>query len=111
VSDDEVFRRRAPFAALAAIAFVLGLGFFLKDQISSRYRELKAFCSATHAGEPWPHVQERAAAKGYEFVRQSRAGEKREEWLVQLELGGDRAGCVVVLEKGRVVDTRFGELP
>lgn len=111
MSDDEVFRRRAPFAAVAAIAAVVGVGVVLRNGISERYEALKAFCGATHAGEPWPHVQERAAGKGYEFVRQSRAGDKQEEWLAQVELGGDRAGCVVVLEKGRVVNTRFGELP
>ncbi|HEY0881356.1 MAG TPA: hypothetical protein VGD87_07490 [Archangium sp.] len=111
MSDDEVLRRRAPFAALAAIIVVIAGGVVLKNAISDRYGELKAFCSATHGGEPWPHVQERAAGKGYEFVRQSREGAKQEEWLTQIELGGDRAGCVVVLEKGRVVNTRFGELP
>lgn len=111
MSDDEVLRRRAPFAALVGIVGVVALAWYLYRDILEDYRAFEGFCGATHVGEPWEHVQERAAAKGWSFVRQSRAGGPKEEWLTQVELWSYRAGCVVEISRGRVVAKRFAELP
>lgn len=111
MSDDEVLRRRAPFVALAAVVGVLGFGLWLKGQVSEDARAFQAFCSATHRGETWEHVQERAAAKGWGFVRQSPQGGPVEEWLARVELWSYHAGCVVTVARGRVTQTRFAELP
>lgn len=111
MSDDEVLRRRAPFAALAAVLLVLGGAAWLRSRVMEDYRAFQGFCNATHVGETWDHVQERAAAKGWGFVRQSPQGKPVEEWLAQVDFWSYRAGCVVVVAKGRVTGTRFAELP
>lgn len=111
MSDDEVLRRRAPFMALVGIVGVVAIAAYLRHGFIEDYGAFEGFCGATHVGEPWEHVQERAAAKGWSFVRQSRAGAPKEEWLAQVELWGFRAGCVVELSRGRVVGRRFAELP
>lgn len=97
--------------ALVAIVGVLGLAGWLRGRVMADYRAFQGFCHATHPGEPWAHVQERAEAKGWGFVRQSPQGRPSEEWLCQVDLWSYRAGCVVVVEKGRVTGTRFAELP
>lgn len=111
MSDDEVLRRRAPLLALAAVGCVLGFGLWLRGQVAEDARAFQAFCSATHPGETWEHVQERAAAKGWEYLRQSRQGGPVEEWLVRVEMWSYHAGCVVTVARGRVTQTRFAELP
>ena len=97
--------------ALVAVVLVLGGAFWLRDRVMSDYRVFQGFCSATHVGETWEHVQERATAKGWVFVRQSPQGKPSEEWLAQVDFWSYRAGCVVVVAKGRVIGTRFAELP
>ena len=96
---------------VVVLAPMLAFGWWLRGQVLDDYAEFKAFCAATHRGEPWPHVQERAQAHDWSFVRQSRTGAEPEEWLSERDFLSYRAGCVVVLEKGRVVTTRFAELP
>ncbi|MDP1830210.1 MAG: hypothetical protein Q8L48_43500 [Archangium sp.] len=120
--SDEYQRRRGPLLALVALLGLLGFGVWLRGRVIEDARTFKAFCDATHVGETWEHVQERAAAKGWGFVRQSKtrtaaasSGTLREtagdEWLCQVEMWSYRAGCVVTVAKGRVIATRFAELP
>jgi hypothetical protein len=109
--SDELQRRRAPFLALLPLLGLLGFGLWLRAQVIEDSRAFQAFCSATHVGETWEHVQERAAAKDWGFVRQSPQGKPTEEWLCQVELWSYHAGCVVTVAKGRVIDKRFAELP
>lgn len=111
MSDDEVLRRRAPFVALAAVGCVLAFGLWLRGRVTEDARVFQAFCSATHPGEAWEHVQERAAARGWGFVRQNQRGGPVDEWLCQVELWSYHAGCVVTVAKGRVTQTHFAELP
>lgn len=106
--SDEYQRRRGPWLALVALLGLLGFGGWLRGQVVEDSRAFKGFCDATHPGETWEHVQERAAAKGWGFVRQ---GKQPEEWLCQVEMWSYRAGCVVTVAKGRVIATRFAELP
>ena len=109
--SDEYQRRRGPFLAVAALLAVLGFGLWLRGQVAEDARAFQAFCSATHPGETWEHVQERAAAKGWEYVRQNQQGGPVEEWLVRVEMWSYHAGCVVTVARGRVTQTRFAELP
>lgn len=111
MSEDEVPRRRLPF--LAAAVLVVGglLAWWGVRHVGAEYATFKNFCNATHGGEPWPHVKERAASHGWSPVRQSPEGRQPEEWLFVHEFSSYRAGCVVTLAKGRVVTTRLGELP
>lgn len=109
--SDEYQRRRGPFLALAALLGLLGFGFWLRGQVGEDARAFKAFCDATHPGETFEHVEERAATKGWGFVRQSKQGQPTQEWLCQVDLWSYRAGCVVTVAKGRVTGTRFSELP
>ena len=91
---------------------MLGFAWWLRGQILNDYAEFKAFCGATHRGETWAHVQERAAPHDWAKVRQSREGALPEEWLWEREFFSYRAGCVVELDnQGRVLKTRFAELP
>jgi hypothetical protein len=109
--NEEVSRRRAPVVALAAMLGMLGLAAWLRGRVMDDYRSFQGFCNATHVGETWEHVQARAEAKGWGFVRQSPQGRPPEEWLAQVDFWSYRAGCVVVVAKGRVTGTRFAELP
>jgi hypothetical protein len=72
---------------------------------------VKSFCAATHAGEPWTHVLDRARKADLEFVRANASTEKTEEWLAVKESFSDRFGCRVMVVKGRVTDTRTGAMP
>jgi hypothetical protein len=93
---------------LAPLLALLAAGLWLRAEITEDERAFRAFCSATHVGETWEHVQERAAANDWAFVRQSPQGKPTEEWLSQVELFWSyRAGCVVTVAKGRVIDRRF----
>ncbi len=108
--SDEYQRRRGPFLALLPLLVLVAVGFWLRGQLIEDSREFKAFCSATHVGETWEHVLERAAAKGWGFVRQSQQGKPPEEWLCQIELlWSYQARCVVTVAKGRVIDKRFAD--
>ena len=109
--SDEYQRRRAPFLALFPLIALLGVAWWIRSQVIEDSRAFKAFCDATHPGETWEHVQERAARKEWSFVRQSPQGRAPEEWLCQVEMWSYRAVCVVTLAKGRVVATKFAELP
>jgi hypothetical protein len=111
VSDDEALRRRGPFLVLIPLLVILALGLWLRSRVLEDYRAFQGFCNATHVGETWAHVQERASAKGWGFVRQSKQGLPSEEWLAQVDFWSYRAGCVVIVSKGRVIGTRFAELP
>ena len=111
MSDDEYQRRRGPWLALVALAGLLGFGLWLRGQVIDDSRAFQAFCNATHVGETWEHVQSRAAAKDWGFVRQSKQGQPSEEWLCQVDIWSYRAGCVVTVARGRVIATRFAELP
>lgn len=97
--------------ALLPLAALLGVAWWIRAQVIEDSRAFKAFCDATHVGETWAHVQERAASKEWSFVRQSPQGRPTEEWLCQVELWSYRAGCVVTIAKGRVIEKRFAELP
>ena len=109
--SDEYQRRRGPWMALVALLAVLGFGAWLRGEVIDDSKAFAAFCSATHVGETWEHVQERAATRGWGFVRQSPQGRPTEEWLCQVELWSYRAGCVVTVARGRVIDKKFAELP
>ncbi len=111
MSDDEAPRRGGPWLAVLGLGFLLSAGWWLRGQVLGDAATFKAFCGASHPGEPWQHVQDRAAEHGWGFVRQSREGQQPEEWLAEVDFWSYRAGCVVVLAKGRVVSTRFAELP
>lgn len=97
--------------------FLLGvvpIGYGAIHVISSReemVENIKRFCQATHAGEPWPHVLERAKKAELEFQRANASTEKQEEWLAAQQSFSQRYGCRVVVVKGLVTDTRVGELP
>lgn len=84
---------------------------WLRGSIVQERDDFIAFCRATRRAEPWPQVQARAAAKGWDFVAQSPAGKVPAEYLTSTEIFGYRLGCTVVVKDGRVVDTRDGELP
>ena len=73
--------------------------------------KVKTFCQATHAGEPWSHVLDRAKEQQLEFVRANAATEKTEEWLTDAESFSDRYGCRVMVSKGMVINTNAGALP
>jgi hypothetical protein len=82
--------------------------------ISSReemVESVKRFCGATHAGEPWTHVLDRAKKAELEFQRANASTEKTEEWLAAKQAFSQRYGCRVMVAKGLVTDTRTGELP
>lgn len=79
-----------------------------RDEAAER---LKSFCDATHGGESWPHVQERAARAGLSFVRANASTSKEEEWLAIKDAFTFRYGCRVTVVKGLVVKTSAGELP
>jgi hypothetical protein len=73
--------------------------------------QMKGFCSATHAGEPWPHVAERATKAEMEFFRANASTEKLEEWLVVKQVYSKKWGCRVYLDKNGVVkDSKAAEM-
>lgn len=111
MSDDEVSRRRAPFLGVVGLVALLAGAWWMRSQALDDYERFRAFCGASHPGEEWGHVQARAAERGWGFQRHSREGERPEEWLAQYDFWSYRAGCVVTLDKGRVVRTRLAELP
>jgi len=96
---------------LAGVALVVGVAFWLRGQQTEEREAFVAFCHATRRGEPWPSVEQRAAAKGWPVVRGGAAGRGREEFLVTLDSKSVRIGCRVTVEGGRVVEARDGELP
>ncbi|MFO0594682.1 MAG: hypothetical protein U0228_05245 [Myxococcaceae bacterium] len=110
-TSDEVARRRAPWLGVVPLVVLLAVAWFIRSQALEEYGRFKAFCSATHGGETFEHVKERASEHGWAFVRQSREGAEPQEWLAELNTWTYRAGCVVVLKQNRVVTTRLGELP
>ena len=109
--SDEYQRRRVAWIAIVPLLGVLGMGLWVRSHVIEDARAFQAFCGATHVGETWEHVQERATTKGWGFVRQSKQGQPAEEWLCQAEMWSYKAGCVVTVAKGRVIATRFAELP
>lgn len=111
MSDDEVQRRHLPLLAVAVLVVGGLAAWMLRGHVVDEYQSFRSFCSATRGGEPWQQVKDRAAAKGWEPVRQSREGAQPEEWLFTHEFSSYRVGCVVSLAKGRVITTRLGELP
>ncbi len=111
MSDDEYQRRQGPWIAVVALLALLGFGMWLRGREIADGVAFQAFCNATHVGETWEHVQERAAAKEWGFVRQSKQGQPSEEWLCQVDMWSYRASCVVTVAKGRVIATRFAEPP
>ncbi|MEW5739406.1 MAG: hypothetical protein AB1938_10795 [Myxococcota bacterium] len=97
----------------AAVGLVplLAAAFWLRSSLIGDRDAFHAFCNATRRAEPWPQVQARAQAKGWTFVPQSPAGKQPQEYLAQVDVFGYRLGCTVVVNDGRVVETRYGELP
>lgn len=108
---DEVARRGSPGLAVLALVLLVAAGWWLYGRMKADFNAFEAFCGATHPGEPWEHVQARAAEHDWAFVRQSREGREPQEWLARAEQWSYHAGCVVEVSKGRVVRTRFAELP
>ena len=97
--------------AIVGLAGVLAFGLWLRSQVVRDSKAFMGFCGATHVGETWEHVQARAALKDWSFVRQSKQGQPSEEWLCRAEIWGYHAGCVVTVAKGRVIGSKFAELP
>lgn len=97
-------------AAIGLVPLLLA-AFWLRDSLVDERDAFEAFCNATRRAEPWPQVQERARRKGWSFVPQSPQGKQPEEHLAQVDVFGYRLGCAVVVKDGRVVETRYGELP
>jgi hypothetical protein len=110
VSEDRA-RSRAPWLVVAGLLLLGGAAFWLRGAFISGRDEFHAFCNATRRAEPWAQVQARAQAKGWDFVPQSASGREPKEYLAAVDVYGYRLGCTVVVEQGRVVDTRYGELP
>lgn len=111
MSDDEAARGRAPLLALLGLAALAVAAFWLRGQFITGRDEFHAFCNATRRAEPWPQVLARAQAKGWDFVPQSASNKEPKEYLAQVEVHGYFLGCTVVVEKGRVLETRYGETP
>ena len=99
------------------VLFLIGVvpllygGYYIISSRDEMVENLKHFCGATHAGEPWPHVLERARKADLEFLRANASTEKVEEWMAKKESFGKRWGCRVFVQKGLVTETRTGELP
>lgn len=96
---------------LAGVALVVGVAWWLRGAQRDEREALVAFCHATRRGEPWPAVEQRAAAKAWPVEPASAAGKARQEYLVTLDSKSVRLGCRVTVEAGRVVDAQEGELP
>lgn len=95
---------------LGAVPVVYG-AFHIINSRSELKEEVRRFCQATHAGEPWSHVLDRARKIELEFQRANASQEKVEEYLAAKQSFSQRFGCRVFVEKGKVTDTRFGEMP
>lgn len=91
---------------------LLAAAWWLRGSLVDDRDAFHAFCNATRRAEPWSQVQARAAAKGWSFVPQTSELKDPREYLAQVDVFGYRLGCTVVVGRdGRVVDTRYGELP
>jgi hypothetical protein len=108
VSDDEVARRRAPGLAVVGLVVLVAAALVMRSRVQGRFASFSAFCNATHPGETWEHVQQRARPQGWTWVKQSPT-----EWLVEFDEWSYRAGCVVTVDgRQRVMRTRLaGTLP
>jgi hypothetical protein len=104
-------RPRATWLVVLGLVPLLAAAFWLRSSLVADRDAFHAFCNATRRAEPWAQVQARAQEKGWDFVPQSASNKEPKEYLAAVEVYGYRLGCTVVVEKGRVVDTRYGELP
>jgi hypothetical protein len=111
VSGENRERLRLPALAIAGLLALLAAGAWLRSSLVADRDAFHAFCNATRRAEPWPAVQARAAEHGWSFVPQSPSSQEPKEYLAAVEVFGYRLGCTVVVKDGRVVDTRYGELP
>ncbi len=95
---------------LGVVPLVLGAVHIYTAQ-NELVESMKGFCQTTHAGEPWPHVLERAKTAELEFQRANASQEKTEEWLAQKQVFSKRWACRVWVDKAGVVkDSKAAEL-
>lgn len=96
---------------IAGVVLVIGVVLYIQTRTSRAHDRVHALCNTTRTGEPWAQVQARAKRDGFSFVRTSGPNMPLEEQQTVAEALGRRFGCTVVIGDGRVVTTRFGELP
>lgn len=111
MSDDNRQRLRVPAIAIAGLVALLVVGGWLRSRLVDDRDAFHAFCNATRRAEPWTAVQARAAQHGWSFGPQSPSNREPKEYLSAVDVFGYRLGCTVVVKDGRVVETRYGELP
>ncbi len=111
MKDDEQGRPHLPLMVAAAILLVLAGAYLLYRRTAEEARRHHAFCNATHGGELFEHVRTRAAKNEYVVTQQSLTGVEPQEWIISHDFTSYRAGCLVTVGKGRVLKTRWEELP
>lgn len=79
--------------------------------VDSARTATQTLCSVTRPGEPLSQVSERAREHGLTLQRQSAPGAVPEEHLAESSSMSRRFGCTLVVQGGRVIDKRAGELP
>lgn len=96
---------------LLGTGLLVGGGAWILGSRADARAAVDGLCQATHAGEPWAHVQERAGPLGLAFVRANARTERVEEYLAWKDTLAERYGCRVAVEGGVVRWAKAGELP
>lgn len=94
-----------------AVALVVIAGLYIQRKTTEAHDLVAGLCKTTRTGELWPQVQARGAQRDLHFEKVSRSAQTPEEFLTSHQAMGKRYGCVVRVKDGRVVDTRFNDLP
>lgn len=96
---------------LGALALVVGTGLWIRGHLEDARAPVTGFCATLRNGEPWAPAVRRAEQRSLHFAKVSRRGAAIAEYRAEREALGQRYGCTVFVEGGRVMSSVGSELP
>jgi hypothetical protein len=93
---------------LVGVVLVLAAAWHVYQSIEQAQQRMFTLCNTTRPAEPWPTVLQRT---GRTFERTTGADEQPERYFTVETAMGRRFSCSIEVSSGRVLRTRFAELP
>jgi hypothetical protein len=96
---------------VGALVLVVGTGLWIRGHLQEARAPVTGFCATLRNGEPWAPAVRRAESRSLHFAKVSPRGAAIEAFRAEREALGQRYGCTVFVEGGRVMSSVGSELP